>query len=70
MKRPIPVPPREDRILWQADLARRYSVNRITVHKWERAGLLPEPDVVIGRRRGRRESTLRDWEAASTGQAA
>jgi predicted site-specific integrase-resolvase len=54
-----------ERVLWQRDLALRYGVDRITIHKWERAGKLPPPDVVIGRKRGRYESSLREFERAT-----
>lgn len=61
---PAPAAP-EDRILWQADLARRFNVDRVTVYRWEQSKLLPPPDVVLGRRRGRYESTLRAFERST-----
>jgi len=54
-----------ERVLWQMDLARRYGVDRITVYRWEREKKLPPPDVVIGRKRGRYESSLREFERTS-----
>lgn len=59
--------PRElDRVYWQADLAARYGVDRVTVYRWAREGILPPADVVLGRRRGRYGSTLLAWEASTT----
>lgn len=66
---PTPAPP-EDRILWQADLARRFNVDRVTVYRWEIEKRLPPPDVVIGRRRGRYESTLRAFERSTVAATA
>ena len=51
-----PRPPAEARVLWQADLAERYQVDRVTIYRWERANRRPPPDVIIGRRRGRYEA--------------
>jgi hypothetical protein len=53
------------RVLWQVDLAKRYRVDRITIYRWERASRLPPPDIIIGRRRGRYESTIVVFERAS-----
>lgn len=55
-----------DRVLFQADVARRYGIDRVTVYRWEQDGRLPPADVVIGRRRGRYLSTLREWEHSTT----
>ena len=62
--------PTAERVLWQADIARRLNVDRVTIYRWEIEGKLPAPDVVIGRRRGRYESTMLAWEAASAGRSA
>lgn len=61
-----PTPRELDRVYWQADLAARYGVDRVTVYRWSRDGILPPPDVVLGRRHGRYGSTLRAWEASTT----
>lgn len=57
--------PKEDRILWQVDLARRFGFDRVTVYRWCIEGKLPRPDVVFGRRRGWYLSHIIAWEAAS-----
>jgi hypothetical protein len=56
----------DTRILWQTDLAKRYDVDRVTIYRWERANLLPPPDVIIGRRRGRYEATMLAFDRATT----
>lgn len=55
-----------DRVLFQADVARRYGVDRVTIFRWEQSGRLPPADVKIGRRRGRYLSKLREWEQSTT----
>ena len=55
----------DTRILWQLDLAWRYDVDRVTIYRWERANRLPPPDVIIGRHRGRYETTIIAFERAS-----
>jgi predicted DNA-binding transcriptional regulator AlpA len=60
----------DDRILWQSDIARYMGVDRTTVYRWELEGRLPQPDVVIGRRRGRRLSTIREFERSTLAAAA
>ena len=47
------------------DLARRYDVDRVTIYRRERANRLPPPDVIIGRHRGRYETTIIAFERAS-----
>lgn len=54
-----------DRVLWTGDLADFLSVNRTTIWRLEREGKLPAPDVVMGRRRGRLESTMRAFLATT-----
>ena len=54
-----------ERVHWQCDLASRYNVDRVTAYRWEREGKLPTPDVIIGRRRGWYESTLRAYDAST-----
>jgi len=58
----------DTRVLWQLDLAKRYDVNRVTICRWERANRLPPPDVIIGRHRGRYETTIIAFERASVGR--
>lgn len=58
-----------DRVLWQADLARFLNIDRVTVYRMERDGRLPKPDIVQGRRRGRFESTMREFARASAAGA-
>ena len=55
----------DTRVLWQLDLARRYGVDRVTIYRWERKHRLPPPDVIIGRHRGRYETTIIAFEHAS-----
>jgi hypothetical protein len=55
----------DTRVLWQTDLAKRYDVDRVTIYPWERANLLPPPDVIIGRRRGRYEATMLAFDRAT-----
>src|SRR2546421_684282 len=55
----------DTRVLWQLDLAKRYDVDRVTTYRWERANRLPPPDVIIGRHRGRYETTIIAFERAS-----
>ena len=63
-----PLPRTDDtRVLWQMDLAKRYDVNRVTIYRWERANRLPPPDVIIGRHRGRYETTMLAFERAAYG---
>lgn len=57
--------PGDTRVLWQLDLAKRYDVHRVTIYRWERAHRLPPPDVIIGRHRGRYETTIIAFERAS-----
>jgi len=57
----------EERVLYQADLARRWSLDRITLYRMEQQGKLPPPDIIIGRRRGRYLSTIQKFERASVG---
>lgn len=58
-----------DRVLWQADLARFLNIDRVTVYRMERDGRLPNPDIIVGRRRGRFESTMREFARKSTAEA-
>jgi len=58
----------DTRVLWQLDLAKRYDVDRVTIYRWERANRLPPPDVIIGRHRGRYETTIVAFERASVGR--
>jgi hypothetical protein len=59
----------DEHIIWQAALARRWSLDRITIYRMDREGKLPPPDVVIGRRRGRYLSTIVRFERESAGAA-
>jgi predicted site-specific integrase-resolvase len=52
--------------LWQTDLAKRYDVDRVTIYRWEQANRLPAPDVIVGRRRGRYETTMLAFDRATT----
>lgn len=67
------VEPNPESVLYTQDVARRLNVARETVWRWTQSGLLPAPDIKIGRRVGWRLATIRAFERAqapATSQAA
>jgi predicted DNA-binding transcriptional regulator AlpA len=52
-----------DHVLWQINLAERWGFDPVTVYRMKISGRLPPPDLVLGRRSGWYESTIREFEA-------
>ena len=54
-------------IIWHSSLRERYGVNRTTIYRWQRSGLLPPPDVVMGRYQGWYATSIADFEQRTKG---
>jgi predicted DNA-binding transcriptional regulator AlpA len=56
------------RYLTRRDIAEMLGVKHTTITGYDERGLLPEPDIILGRAKGWAEETIREWDAARPGR--